>query len=66
MKKKMQEEVNKNQVLLEKYTKIKEKLKAEQEAIKKRRGLTTDREFAPARTSENFQHEKDFSKIFRL
>lgn len=66
MKKKMQEEVNKNQVLLEKYTKIKEKLKAEQEAIRKRRGLTTDREFAPARNSENFQHEKDFSKIFRL
>jgi chromosome segregation protein len=66
MKKKMQEEVDKNQVLLEKYTKIKEKLKAEQEAIKKRRGHTTDREFAPARTSENFQNEKDFSKIFRL
>ena len=66
MKKKMQEEVNKNQLLLEKYTKIKEKLKAEQEAIKKRRGLTNDREFAPARSSENFQHEKDFSKIFRL
>ncbi len=66
MKKKMQEEVNKNQVLLEKYTKIKEKLKAEQEAIKKRRGHTTDREFAPARNSENLQHEKDFSKIFRL
>ncbi len=66
MKKKMQEEIDKNQVLLEKYTKIKEKLKTEQEAIKKRKGFTTDREFAPARSSEKFQNEKDLSKIFRL
>jgi hypothetical protein len=66
MKKKMQEEIDKNQVLLEKYTKIKEKLKAEQDAIKKRKGLKVDREFAPARNSENFQNEKDLLKIFRL
>jgi len=66
MKKKMQEEIDKNQLLFEKYTKIKEKLKAEREAIKKRKGYPSDREFAPARNSENFQNEKDLSKIFRL
>jgi len=66
MKKKMQEEVDKNQSLLEKYTKIKEKLKAEQETMKKRGRHTADREFSPARNSENFQNEKDLSKIFRL
>jgi len=66
MKKKMQEEIDNNQVLLEKYTKIKEKLKAEQEAIKKRKGFTAEREFTPAHNSENIQSEKDLSKIFRL
>jgi len=66
MKKKMQEEIDKNQVLLEKYTKIKEKLKAEQEAIKKRKDHTADREFTPVSNSEKFQNEKDLSKIFKL
>ena len=66
MKKKMQEEIDKNQLLFEKYMKIKEKLKAEQQAIKKRKGLKVDREFSPTRNNENFQNEKDLSKIFKL
>ena len=66
MKKKMQEEIDKNQLLFEKYAKIKEKLKAEREAMKKRKGLIVDREFAPARTEENLKNERDLSKIFRL
>ncbi len=66
MKKKMQEEIDKNQLLFDRYSKLKEKIKLEYELIKKRREIPNERELVPSKNSETILQQNDLSKIFKL
>ena len=65
MKKKLEEEIANHQVVLQKYQKIREKLKIEQALIKSRRDASakTNEELSDA---ENSINEDERSKIFKL
>lgn len=66
MKKKLQEEIAKNQKVLQRYQKIREKLKIEQSILKNRQESLAKKSSNSDLSEEKQNNENDNKKIYKL
>lgn len=66
MKKKLQEEIAKNQKVLQRYQKIREKLKIEQSILKNRQESLAKKSSNSDLSEHKQNNEKDNKKIYKL